>query len=158
MQAAPAAKLSGSATEGEAQPKPGRNGPSNSYGASLMSLPANLSYTEEHEWIEDRGEIVRIGITEHAASALGDIVFVQLPDTGDKIESGQACGELESTKSVSDLFAPVTGEVVTINESAVDDPAVVNSDPYGEGWLIEVRVSETGATLTAQQYAELINE
>lgn len=123
-----------------------------------MSLPTNLSYTEEHEWIEDRGEIARIGITEHAANALGDIVFAQLPEVGDKIEAGQACGELESTKSVSDLFAPVTGEVVAINESVVDDPAVVNSDPYGDGWLIEVRVSETGATLTAQQYAELINE
>lgn len=123
-----------------------------------MSLPTNLSYTEEHEWIEDRGETARIGITEHAASALGDIVFAQLPEVGDKIEAGQACGELESTKSVSDLFAPVTGEVVAINESVVDDPAVVNSDPFGEGWLIEVRVSETGATLTAQQYAELINE
>lgn len=123
-----------------------------------MSLPTNLSYTEEHEWIEDRGEIARIGITEHAAGALGDIVFVQLPEVGDQIESGQACGELESTKSVSDLFAPVTGEVVAINESVVDDPAVVNAAPYGEGWLIEVRVTETGATLTAQQYSELINE
>ncbi|MDI2028775.1 glycine cleavage system protein GcvH [Saccharopolyspora sp. TS4A08] len=123
-----------------------------------MTLPTNLAYTEEHEWIEDRGEISRVGITEHAASALGDIVFVQLPEVGDKIEAGQACGELESTKSVSDLFAPVTGEVVAINEAAVDDPAVVNSDPYGEGWLIEVRVTETGATLTAQQYSDLINE
>ncbi|WP_406688851.1 glycine cleavage system protein GcvH [Saccharopolyspora sp. ID03-671] len=123
-----------------------------------MTLPTNLAYTEEHEWIEDRGEISRVGITEHAASALGDIVFVQLPEVGDKIEAGQACGELESTKSVSDLFAPVTGEVVAINDAAVDDPAVVNSDPYGEGWLIEVRVTETGATLTAQQYSDLINE
>ncbi|SFS39617.1 glycine cleavage system protein GcvH [Saccharopolyspora flava] len=123
-----------------------------------MALPTNLSYTEEHEWIEDRGEIARVGITEHAASALGDIVFVQLPEVGDTIEAGQACGELESTKSVSDLFAPVTGEVVAVNDAVDEDPAVVNSDPYGEGWLIEVRVTETGATLTAQQYSDLISE
>ncbi|MEU6266394.1 glycine cleavage system protein GcvH [Saccharopolyspora shandongensis] len=123
-----------------------------------MSLPANLRYTEEHEWIEDRGELVRIGITEHAADALGDIVFVQLPEVGEQIEAGKPCGELESTKSVSDLFAPVTGEVVAINESVVDDPALVNSEPYGEGWLLEVRTSDTSALLTAEQYAAVIAE
>ncbi|MFC7341028.1 glycine cleavage system protein GcvH [Saccharopolyspora griseoalba] len=124
----------------------------------MSTLPTNLSYTEEHEWIEDRGEVSRVGITQHAADALGDIVFVQLPDVGEQIEAGQACGELESTKSVSDLFAPVTGEVVAINEAVVDDPAVVNSDPYDKGWLLDVRVTATGATLTAQQYSEFINE
>jgi len=124
----------------------------------MSTLPANLAYTEEHEWIEDRGEVSRVGITQHAADALGDIVFVQLPDVGEQIEAGQACGELESTKSVSDLFAPVTGEVVAINEAVVDDPAVVNSDPYDKGWLLDVRVTATGATLTAQQYSEFINE
>ncbi|MEU5851857.1 glycine cleavage system protein GcvH [Saccharopolyspora shandongensis] len=123
-----------------------------------MSLPANLRYTEEHEWIEDRDELVRIGITQHAADALGDIVFVQLPEVGEQIEAGKPCGELESTKSVSDLFAPVTGEVVAINESVVDDPALVNSEPYGEGWLLEVRTSDTGALLTAEQYAAVIAE
>ena len=124
----------------------------------MSTLPTNLSYTEEHEWIEDRGELSRVGITQHAGDALGDIVFVQLPDVGDQIEAGQACGELESTKSVSDLFAPVTGEVVAINEAVVEDPAVVNSDPYDKGWLFDVRVTATGATLTAQQYSEFINE
>ncbi|MEV0698164.1 glycine cleavage system protein GcvH [Saccharopolyspora sp. NPDC050389] len=123
-----------------------------------MSLPANLRYTEEHEWIEDRDELVRIGITQHAADALGDIVYVQLPEVGEQIEAGKPCGELESTKSVSDLFAPVTGEVVAINESVVDDPALVNSEPYGEGWLLEVRTSDTGALLTAEQYAAVIAE
>lgn len=121
-----------------------------------MSLPANLRYTEEHEWLEDRDNVVRIGITKHAADALGDIVYVQLPAVGEQIEAGQACGELESTKSVSDLFAPVTGEVVAINEAVVDDPALVNAEPFGEGWLLEVRATGTGAVLTAAQYAELI--
>ncbi|GAA2348644.1 glycine cleavage system protein GcvH [Saccharopolyspora halophila] len=124
----------------------------------MSTLPTNLSYTEEHEWIEDRGEVSRVGITQHAADALGDIVFVQLPEVGEQIEAGQTCGELESTKSVSDLFAPVTGEVVAINEAVEEDPSVVNSDPYDKGWLLEVRVTSTGATLTAQQYSEFINE
>ncbi|MBB5155233.1 glycine cleavage system protein GcvH [Saccharopolyspora phatthalungensis] len=123
-----------------------------------MSLPAHLRYTEEHEWLEDRDELVRIGITQHAAQALGDIVYVQLPEAGKQIEAGQACGELESTKSVSDLFAPVTGEVVAINESVVDDPALVNADPFGEGWLLEVRATATGSLLTAEQYADLVAE
>ncbi|RKT85530.1 glycine cleavage system H protein [Saccharopolyspora antimicrobica] len=123
-----------------------------------MSLPENLRYTEEHEWIEDRDELVRIGITQHAADALGDIVFVQLPEVGDQIEAGQTCGELESTKSVSDLFAPVTGEVVAVNESVVEDPALVNAEPFAGGWLLEVRATGTGAVLTAQQYAELIEQ
>ncbi|MCX2732205.1 glycine cleavage system protein GcvH [Saccharopolyspora sp. NFXS83] len=120
-----------------------------------MSLPEQLRYTEEHEWIEDRGDLVRIGITPFAAEALGDIVYVQLPEVGERIESGQTCGELESTKSVSDLYAPVTGEVVAVNDAAADDPAVVNGDPFGEGWLLEVRAEQTGAVLTAQQYAQL---
>lgn len=120
-----------------------------------MSLPEQLRYTEEHEWIEDRGDLVRIGITPFAAEALGDIVYVQLPEVGERIESGQSCGELESTKSVSDLYAPVTGEVVAVNEAAADDPAVVNTDPFGAGWLLEVRAEQTGAVLTAQEYAQL---
>lgn len=120
-----------------------------------MSLPEQLRYTEEHEWIEDRGDLVRIGITPFAAEALGDIVYVQLPEVGERIESGQTCGELESTKSVSDLYAPVTGEVVAVNDAAADDPAVVNGDPFGEGWLLEVRAEQTGAVLTAQEYAQL---
>ncbi|MBE9375806.1 glycine cleavage system protein GcvH [Saccharopolyspora sp. HNM0983] len=123
-----------------------------------MSLPTNLQYTEEHEWIDDLGEKVRIGITAHAAESLGDIVYVQLPEVGEQIESGKTCGELESTKSVSDLFAPVTGEVVAVNEDVDDDPAIVNSEPFGKGWLIEVRVTETGPVLTAEQYAQLIGQ
>jgi glycine cleavage system H protein len=120
-----------------------------------MSLPTHLHYTSEHEWIEDRDDVVRIGVTSYAAEALGDIVYVQLPEVGDQLEAGQSCGELESTKSVSDLYAPVSGEVVAVNKSIVDDPASVNDDPFGDGWLLEVRASATGAVLTAEQYAEL---
>lgn len=123
-----------------------------------MSVPENLQYTEEHEWVEDNGEQVRVGITEHAAEALGDIVFVQLPEVGEQVEAGQACGELESTKSVSDLFSPVTGEVTAINQDAVDDPALLNSDPYSKGWLLEVRVTSKGKLLSAQEYSELIGD
>ena len=120
-----------------------------------MSLPEQLRYTEEHEWIEDRGDVVRIGVTPYAAEALGDIVYVQLPEVGEQVSAGDACGELESTKSVSDLYAPVTGEVTAVNQAVVDDPAVVNGDPFGEGWLLEVRADSTGAVLTAEEYAAL---
>lgn len=120
-----------------------------------MSLPTQLNYTEEHEWLEDRDGVVRVGVTPYAAEALGDIVYVQVPDVGEQVKAGESCGELESTKSVSDLYAPSTGEVVAVNEAVVDDPSLVNADPFGQGWLLELRVSEHGALLTAEQYAEL---
>lgn len=120
-----------------------------------MSLPTHLRYTEEHEWLETRDDVVRVGVTPYAANALGDIVYVQLPAVGDEVTAGSPCGELESTKSVSDLYAPATGEVVAVNEAAVDDPSLVNSDPFGQGWLLEVRVREIGAVLSADEYAAL---
>jgi len=123
-----------------------------------MSLPTNLQYTEEHEWLEDRGDITRIGVTPYAANSLGDIVYVQLPEVGEQVEAGQPCGELESTKSVSDLYAPVTGEVTAVNDSVVDDPSLVNAKPFEDGWLLEVRTTSRGAVLTAEQYAELTGE
>lgn len=124
-----------------------------------MSLPTHLRYTKEHEWLEDREDsIVRVGITPFAADALGDIVYVQLPETGETVKAGDACGELESTKSVSDLYAPVSGEVVALNESVVDDPARVNGDPFGDGWLMEIRISEDSDLLTAQQYTDLTRD
>lgn len=107
----------------------------------MSEVPANLSYTAEHEWvtsITDEGT-VHIGITDHAQDSLGDIVYVDLPEEGDSITANDTFGEVESTKSVSDLFAPISGEVVKVNEALEDDSALLNSDPYGEGWLIEVK-------------------
>lgn len=110
----------------------------------MSEVPANLSYTAEHEWVTsltDEGT-VRIGITDHAQDSLGDVVYVDLPEVGDSLEANESFGEVESTKSVSDLFAPINGEVVKINEALGDDAALVNSDPYGEGWLIEVKPAD----------------
>lgn len=107
----------------------------------MSDVPANLSYTAEHEWVSSvtADGTVRVGITDHAQSALGDVVYVDLPETGESVEANGTFGEIESTKSVSDLFAPVNGEIVAINEALEDDPSLVNSDPYGEGWLVEIK-------------------
>ena len=104
--------------------------------------PDDLKYSTEHEWVKTGEGPARIGITDFAQNALGDIVFVQLPEVGTAVRAGDACGELESTKSVSDLFAPVTGTVRAINEALADQPDLVNSDPYGEGWLIDVELDD----------------
>lgn len=107
--------------------------------------PEDLKYTAEHEWVRTPGEhdgSVRVGITEFAQDALGDIVYVSLPELGESVEVGSTCGELESTKSVSDIYAPVTGEVVARNEALDATPELVNSDPYGAGWLFEVMPSD----------------
>ena len=110
--------------------------------------PDDLKYTAEHEWIRTPGESdgsVRVGITHFAQDALGDIVYVSLPAVGDTISAGAACGELESTKSVSDVYAPVNGEVAAVNESLDATPELVNSDPYGGGWLYELVPSDASA-------------
>jgi glycine cleavage system H protein len=109
--------------------------------------PEDLKYTTEHEWVRQPGEhegSVRIGITHYAQDALGDIVYVSLPEVGETVTAGSTCGELESTKSVSDVYAPVTGEIVARNDSLDATPELVNSDPYGGGWLFEVVVSDPG--------------
>lgn len=106
-----------------------------------MTNPADLKYTVEHEWLRQPGEAagsVRVGITDYAQDALGDIVYVSLPEVGASVAAGDACGELESTKSVSDVYAPVTGEIVAVNEALDATPELVNNDPYGAGWLFEV--------------------
>jgi glycine cleavage system H protein len=111
----------------------------------VSEIPADLYYTEEHEWVQRTGDdTVRVGITDYAQSALGDVVFVQLPDVGAEVTAGESFGEVESTKSVSDLYAPVSAKVVAVNVDLEANPQLVNSDPYGEGWLLDLQV-EAGA-------------
>jgi glycine cleavage system H protein len=107
----------------------------------VSEIPADLYYTEEHEWVQRTGDdTVRVGITDYAQSALGDVVFVQLPDLDAEVTAGESFGEVESTKSVSDLYAPVSAKVVAVNGDLEANPQLVNSDPYGEGWLVDLRV------------------
>ncbi|UOQ56147.1 glycine cleavage system protein GcvH [Leucobacter allii] len=118
----------------------------------MSTVKSGLRYSAEHEWI-DAGSPATIGISEVAADALGEIVYVDLPELGATVAVGSVIGEVESTKSVSELFSPVAGEVVEVNAAVVDDPALINSDPYGAAWLIRVAVSEEGPLLSAEQYA-----
>jgi glycine cleavage system H protein len=104
--------------------------------------PQDLHYTREHEWIRTTGETLRVGVTDYAQEALGDIVFVTLPEVGAQVSAGEPCGEVESTKSVSDIYAPVSGTIVARNEALDTSPELVNSDPYGEGWMIDIRPDE----------------
>lgn len=122
----------------------------------MSDIPADLHYTAEHEWVRRSGEdTVRIGITDFAQSALGDVVFVQLPDVGSEVTAGESFGEVESTKSVSDLYAPVSGKVLAVNSELEGSPQQVNSDPYGAGWLLDVQVSDVAALESA--IAELLD-
>jgi glycine cleavage system H protein len=126
-------------------------------------FPDDLKYTAEHEWVRSPGESagsVRVGITDYAQDALGDIVYVQLPELGETVTAGDSVGELESTKSVSDVYCPVSGEVVARNEALEATPELVNTDPYGAGWLFEVAVAEGGAAtdlLDAAAYEQLVS-
>ncbi|NYE19888.1 glycine cleavage system protein GcvH [Microbacterium immunditiarum] len=103
-----------------------------------------LKYTAEHEWIAVDGDVATIGITDYAADKLGDVVYVDLPAAGSAVTGGAVCGEIESTKSVGELYAPVSGEIVEVNDAAVDDPSIVNADPFGDGWLVKLRVDPAG--------------
>ncbi|HTL41108.1 MAG TPA: glycine cleavage system protein GcvH [Pseudolysinimonas sp.] len=116
---------------------------------------ADLRYTAEHEWVAVDGDVATVGITAYAADKLGDVVYVDLPKTGSSVAAGKVVGEIESTKSVGELFAPVEGEVVEANQAVVDDPTLVNSDPYGSGWLIKVRFTALPELMDAEQYAKL---
>jgi glycine cleavage system H protein len=121
-------------------------------------IPEDLKYTAEHEWVRAGDGAVRVGITHYAQDALGDVVFVSLPEVGATLTAGQACGEVESTKSVSEIYAPVSGDVTARNEALDSRPELINSDPYGEGWLVEIAASDAGAVdslLDAKAYGEL---
>jgi glycine cleavage system H protein len=125
-----------------------------------MNIPEELRYSSEHEWarVLDGGQRVRIGITDFAQDALGDVVYVDLPSVGTRVEAAESVGELESTKSVSEMYAPVGGTVVAINEALADNPQLLNEDPYGEGWLIEIEASDASAVdalLDADAYRTL---
>ncbi len=122
-----------------------------------MHVPANLRYSADHEWVRViSGDCARIGITDYAQDALGEVVFVEVPQMGARVEAGSMFGEVESTKSVSELFAPVTGEVVAVNEDLEVAPEKVNDDPYGEGWICEVSVESEGELMDATAYQALI--
>jgi len=131
----------------------------------VTEIPSDLAYTAEHEWVRRTGsDIVRVGITDYAQSALGDVVFVQLPEVGADMTAGEAFGEVESTKSVSDLYAPVSAKVVAVNGELESNPQLVNSEPYGGGWLVELQASAavldegTAALLDADGYRNTINQ
>jgi glycine cleavage system H protein len=123
-----------------------------------MTNPENLKYTKEHEWVLIEGDVATIGITAYAAEKLGDVVFVDLPKVGTSTTYMNICGEIESTKSVGELYAPLDGEVVEANDAVVSAPETVNSDPFGAGWLIKVRFTNLPELLTVAQYNELTGE
>jgi glycine cleavage system H protein len=122
----------------------------------VSSIPDNLQYTKEHEWVLANGNTFRMGITDYAQGALGDIVYVQLPKVGESVVADKVCGEVESTKSVSEIFAPVSGKIVAINEALNNAPETINSDPYGAGWLAEIEVAAAPAgLLSADDYRQI---
>jgi glycine cleavage system H protein len=124
--------------------------------------PEELMYTEEHEWVARKeGTTIRVGITEYAQDQLGDVVYVQLPEVGQQVEAGASAGEVESTKSVSEIYAPVSGEVTAVNEALDEQPELINSDPYGEGWIFEIRLEDPEALeglLDAEAYQALTDK
>ena len=123
-----------------------------------MSVPEDLQYTKTHEWLRREGDTATVGITDHAQDELGDVVFIELPEEGASFGAGDAFGTIESVKAVSDLYAPVGGEVVEVNEALNDAPEKINEDPYGEGWIIRLRVSGDGNLLSAEEYEKVLEE
>jgi glycine cleavage system H protein len=126
-----------------------------------MAHPNDRSYSQDHEWVVFDGDVATIGISDFAQDQLGEVVYVDLPSVGDGLNAGEAFGEIESVKSVSELIAPVSGEVIEVNESLGDTPETVNSDPHGDGWMIKVRMADSGSAeslLTAEDYDAFISE
>ena len=122
-----------------------------------MNIPENLKYTVDHEWVMIEGERAKVGITDYAQDALGDVVFVDIPELGKRVTVGETVTEVESTKSVSDIYAPLEGEIIEINQELDDSPELLNGDPYGEGWIFILKLSETTSTeslLSAKDYRE----
>jgi glycine cleavage system H protein len=123
-----------------------------------VTTPDNLKYTSDHEWVQADGDVVRIGITDYAQESLGDIVYVKLPEPGEKVSAGDSMGEVESTKSVSEVYAPVSGTVSQRNEALDGQPELINSDPYGEGWMVDITVDDPaslGDLMDAEAYQGL---
>jgi glycine cleavage system H protein len=123
-----------------------------------MTEPRDLKYTKEHEWVDVAGDIATVGITAYAADKLGDVVFVDLPTVGSTVAEGRVVGEIESTKSVGELFAPVNGTVLEINDAVVASPELVNTDPFGTGWLIKVTFTELPTLLSFDEYSALVGQ
>lgn len=126
-----------------------------------MSIPKELRYSQDHEWVKVEGDNIRIGISDFAQSELGDIVFVELPDVGDEITAGESFGSVESVKTVSELYAPISGKVVEINEEISDEPQFVNESPYEKAWFIVIEpsdASQVDSLMTAEQYEAMINQ
>ena len=123
-----------------------------------MNIPGELEYTKTHEWVKRDGDVATVGITDHAQDELGDVVFIELPEEGATFEAGDSFGTIESVKAVSDLYVPVGGEVVEVNETLNDSPERVNEDPYGGGWMIRLRISGEGELLSADEYERLLEE
>ena len=123
-----------------------------------MNIPEDLQYTESHEWVRIEGETATIGITDHAQDELGDVVFVELPGEGDAFDAGESFGTVESVKAVSDLYAPVGGEVVEVNSALEDAPENINEDPYGEGWIVKLRTTDEADLLSPEEYEKVVAE
>lgn len=123
-----------------------------------MNIPSELKYSKDHEWVKVEGDIATVGVTDYAQSELGDIVFIDVDTEGEELEAGDVFGSIEAVKTVSDLFMPIAGEVVELNEALDDEPELVNQDPYGKGWIVKVKVSDVDLSelLDADAYKEII--